>query len=57
MRNALLAMDLQADFVQGGSLPVPNGMPVAAMISRHMRHFKTEYQFVCLLYTSDAADE
>jgi len=24
MRNALLAVDLQADFVQGGSLPVPN---------------------------------
>ena len=46
MRNALLAVDLQADFVQGGSLPVPNGMPVAAMIARHIRHFKTEYQFV-----------
>jgi nicotinamidase/pyrazinamidase len=46
MRNALLAVDLQADFVQGGSLPLPNGMPVAAMIARHMRHFKTEYQFV-----------
>ena len=46
MRNALLAVDLQADFVEGGSLPVPNGMPVAAMIARHIRHFKTEYQFV-----------
>jgi nicotinamidase/pyrazinamidase len=46
MRNAMLAVDLQADFVQGGNLPVPNGMPVAAMIARHMRHFKTEYQFV-----------
>ncbi|MGH7760744.1 MAG: isochorismatase family protein [Candidatus Dormibacteraceae bacterium] len=46
MRNALLAVDLQADFVQGGNLPLPNGMPVAAMIARHMRHFKTEYQFV-----------
>src|SRR5258708_21524469 len=45
MRNALLAVDLQADFVQGGSLPVPNGMPAAAMIARHIRHFKTEYQF------------
>jgi nicotinamidase/pyrazinamidase len=42
----MLAVDLQADFVQGGNLPVPNGMPVAAMIARHMRHFKTEYQFV-----------
>ncbi|HVS50212.1 MAG TPA: isochorismatase family protein [Candidatus Dormibacteraeota bacterium] len=46
MRNALLAVDLQADFVQGGSLPVPNGMPVAAMIARHIRHFKTEYHLV-----------
>ncbi len=46
MRNALLAIDLQADFVQGGNAPVPNGMQVAAMIARHIRHFKTEYQFV-----------
>src|ERR1700687_2675042 len=46
MRNALLAVDLQADFVEGGSLPVPNGMPVAAMIPRHIRHFKTEYHLV-----------
>jgi nicotinamidase/pyrazinamidase len=46
MRNALLAVDLQADFVQGGSLPVPNGMQVCAMISRHIRHFKTEYALV-----------
>jgi nicotinamidase/pyrazinamidase len=46
MRNALLAVDLQADFVAGGSIPVPNGMPVCAMIARHIRHFKTEYQFV-----------
>lgn len=46
MRNALLAVDLQADFVQGGSLPVPNGMAVCAMIARHIRHFKTEYQLM-----------
>ena len=46
MRNALLAVDLQADFVQGGSLPVPNGMQTAAMIARHIRHFKMEYAFV-----------
>jgi nicotinamidase/pyrazinamidase len=46
MRNALVAVDLQADFVQGGSLPVPNGLQVAAQIARHIRHFKYEYQFV-----------
>jgi nicotinamidase/pyrazinamidase len=58
MRNALLAVDLQADFVQGGSLPVPNGLPVAAMIARHIRHFKTEYQFVVASrdYHEDPAD-
>lgn len=46
MRNALLAVDIQSDFVQGGSLPVPNGLQVAAQVARHIRHFKTEYQFV-----------
>ena len=58
MRNALLAVDLQADFVAGGSLPVPNGMPVCAMIARHIRHFKTEYHFVVASrdYHEDPAD-
>jgi len=46
MRNALLVVDVQADFVEGGSLPVQGGLAVAAMIARHVRHFKTEYQFV-----------
>ena len=58
MRNALLAVDLQVDFVTGGSLPVPNGMPVCAMIARHIRHFKTEYHFVVASrdYHEDPAD-
>ena len=58
MRNALLAVDLQADFVVGGSLPVPNAMPVCAMIARHIRHFKTEYHFVVASrdYHEDPAD-
>jgi nicotinamidase/pyrazinamidase len=58
MRNALLAVDLQSDFVQGGSLPVPNGMQVAAQVARHIRHFKTEYQFVVASrdYHEDTAD-
>ena len=46
MRNALLVVDVQADFVEGGSLGVKGGTQVAAMIARHVRHFKTEYQFV-----------
>ena len=46
MRNALLAVDIQSDFVQEGSLPVPNGLQVAAQVARHIRHFKTEYDFI-----------
>jgi nicotinamidase/pyrazinamidase len=46
MRNALLVVDTQMDFVEGGSLPVQGGLTVAAMIARHVRHFKYEYQFV-----------
>jgi nicotinamidase/pyrazinamidase len=46
MRNALLIVDVQNDFVEGGSLPVTGGRQVASMVSRHIRHFKTEYQFV-----------
>jgi nicotinamidase/pyrazinamidase len=46
MRNALLVVDVQADFVEGGSLGVKGGLTVAAMIARHVRHFKNEYEFV-----------
>ena len=46
MRNALLVVDVQVDFVEGGSLGAPGGLQVAAMIARHVRHFKSEYQFV-----------
>jgi len=45
MRNALLAVDLQVDFI-GGSLPVPNGLHVAAQVARHIRHFRSEYVLV-----------
>jgi nicotinamidase/pyrazinamidase len=58
MRNALLIVDVQVDFVEGGSLGVPGGMQVAAMIARHVRHFKNEYQFVVASrdYHEDPAD-
>lgn len=46
MRNALLIVDVQVDFVEGGSLAVTGGLTTAAMIARHVRHFKNEYQFV-----------
>jgi nicotinamidase/pyrazinamidase len=42
----LVVVDIQNDFVEGGSLPVTGGRNVAAMVSRHIRHFKTEYEFV-----------
>jgi len=45
MRNALLAVDLQVDFI-GGSLPVPNGLHVAAQVARHIRHFRSEYELI-----------
>jgi len=58
MRNALLVVDVQNDFVEGGSLPVPGGVQVAALISRHVRHFKGEYQFVAATkdYHEDPGD-
>jgi len=58
MRNALLVIDVQNDFVEGGSLAVKGGREVAAMVSRHLRHFKTEYQFVAATrdYHEDPGD-
>ena len=58
MRNALLVVDVQQDFVEGGSLGVKGGLQVAAMIARHVRHFKYEYQFVVASrdYHEDAPD-
>lgn len=46
MRNALLVVDLQNDFMEGGVLPVPGATQVAAHVARHVRHFRTEYHFV-----------
>jgi nicotinamidase/pyrazinamidase len=58
MRNALLVVDIQNDFVEGGSLPVEGGRQVASLVSRHVRHFKSEYQFVVASrdYHEDPAD-
>ena len=58
MRNALLVVDVQIDFVEGGSLGVKGGLTTAAMIARHVRHFKNEYQFVVASrdYHEDAPD-
>jgi len=58
MRNALLVIDIQNDFVEGGSLAVVGGREVASKVSRHIRHFKSEYQFVCATrdYHEDPGD-
>jgi nicotinamidase/pyrazinamidase len=58
MRNALLVVDLQNDFIEGGALPITGGRNVAAQVSRHVRHFKTEYAFVVASrdYHEDPAD-
>ena len=58
MRNALLVIDVQNDFVEGGSLAVQGGRDIAAMVSRHVRHFKSEYQFVAATrdYHEDPGD-
>jgi nicotinamidase/pyrazinamidase len=42
-KNAILIVDVQADFCEGGSLAVPGGNEVAARISRHVRNRHGEY--------------
>ena len=37
MRRALLVVDVQNDFCEGGSLPVVGGAAVAAAVSAHIR--------------------
>jgi nicotinamidase/pyrazinamidase len=58
MRNALLVVDLQNDFIEGGRLPVPGGTQVCAHVARHVRHFRSEYAFVVATrdYHEDPAD-
>ena len=46
MRNALIVVDVQQDFVEGGSLGVQGGLAVAAHIAQHVRHFKEQYHYV-----------
>ena len=46
MRNALLIVDVQNDFCEGGSLPVAGGAAVAAHVARHVRHSRSDYDLV-----------
>lgn len=58
MRTAFLIVDMQNDFVEGGSIPVPGGKVLATQVARHIRHFATEYAFVVATrdYHEDPAD-
>jgi nicotinamidase/pyrazinamidase len=57
-RTALLIVDVQNDFCEGGSLAVNGGNSVAGHIARHLRHFKTEYGLAVATrdYHEDPAD-
>lgn len=44
--RALLIVDVQNDFCEGGSLPVEGGGEVARRISRHLADHKGEYDLV-----------
>ena len=46
MTRALLVVDVQNDFCEGGSLAVPGGADVAAAISEHVRAHAADYAHV-----------
>jgi nicotinamidase/pyrazinamidase len=46
MTRALLVVDVQNDFCEGGSLAVPGGADVAAGISEHVRAHAADYAHV-----------
>ncbi len=46
MRRALLVVDVQNDFCEGGSLAVAGGVAVAAAITEHLRTSRGEYLHV-----------
>jgi nicotinamidase/pyrazinamidase len=46
MHRALIVIDVQNDFCEGGSLPVPGGSEVAAAITEHIATHRDEYTHV-----------
>jgi len=54
-RRALILIDVQNDFCEGGSLAVPGGAEVAAKISAYVRDHATEYDTI--VATADWHDE
>ncbi|MDQ3359285.1 MAG: isochorismatase family protein, partial [Actinomycetota bacterium] len=51
MTRALIVVDVQHDFCEGGSLPVTGGIKVARRIEDHVREHGQEY--VALVATAD----
>ena len=46
MTTALIVVDVQKDFVTGGSLPVDGGLSVAREISKNLHLWKNTYDYV-----------
>ena len=46
MKRALIVVDVQNDFCEGGSLGVPGGSKVARAISDHVEYYRSEYHLV-----------
>ena len=46
MSRALIIVDVQNDFCEGGSLPVPGGAAVAGAISEYLDAHNSEYDYV-----------
>jgi nicotinamidase/pyrazinamidase len=46
MKRALIVVDVQHDFCEGGSLPVTGGIAVAGRISEHVERHRSDYDAV-----------
>ncbi len=46
MRTALIVVDVQKDFCEGGSLPVAGGAEIAAAVSEHLEHHHGDYAVI-----------
>jgi nicotinamidase/pyrazinamidase len=52
MAKAFIAVDVQRDFCEGGSLPVQGGAEVAARIKEHVEAARDEYELVAATFDS-----
>jgi len=56
MKNALLVIDIQNDFLEGGSLSVPGGNEVIASVNRIRKDFKDNFNLVVLTQDHHPSD-